>query len=486
MTLSRKNAMNSNYWQEQLFAHLSDHTTLSLHDPRSRYDDAHVSGAQLVALAEQWGSHLRSLGMAHNTAIVLPMRLDIQSVAVLLGAWQAALFPILIKPATPPNIVAETLERAGGGLLVASPAMQAAYAARGFAVCGAAFDGCSVLLAPGAPRAHPRVEHGNILGILTSGSTGRPKVVVQTLRNVMRNARMHAASIGLDASDTVALSLPLNFSAGLVAGLFGTLMTGAKGVLVDGQRINARKFLDEFPVSVCMATPGAVLQAFSPAVLSSIRALTVGGDILHPQLALQLVQATAASGTVYATYGMSEAGPRIATARVSAEMVRHYNAVPLGAALEGVTLALNDSASNGVGELLVTTPTAMYGYLYDAEGTRQATSGPGGALRSGDLFRREGDDYIFVGRQKRIIVRGGENIFPAYVESTILNLYGFDDVWVTAESHHTFGQVPKAYLLSGAPIDLTRLARELRAHLPLSHIPALWEVVTTLPAGARK
>jgi crotonobetaine/carnitine-CoA ligase len=77
-----------------------------------------------------------------------------------------------------------------------------------------------------------------------------------------------------------------------------------------------------------------------------------------------------------------------------------------------------DVGVNEEGELLVRTPIVMQGYFHDAEQTREAFED--GWFRTGDLVRRDEDDYFFfVSRKKDIIRRRGENIAGAELDRVI-------------------------------------------------------------------
>lgn len=466
---------------------------LALEAPASanagRYLDAAacrvIQRTQLFDSASRWQRLLQGCGCMPGTAVILPMRIEPQSCAMLLGALAAGLFPILVRPGTPALQLDAIARKANGALLVARTASQEALALLGYRQLVTIDATCAVLICPLAPMPVPDAIRQPSLGILSSGSTGAPKIIVHPLANVLQNARMHIASIGLESDDTVGLALPLHFSYGLVAGGFGTLLSGADAVFIDPRRVNAERILAGSAVSVFMGTPGGLLATLGDPVLAVLRILTVGGDVLHAQAASRLLNGMP-RGTLYATYGLTEAGPRVATARVDADGLRHFGAVPLGRPLPGVELSLASSADGAEhGELVIASPTLMTGYLGEEALTTSALT-PDGRLRTGDLFRVQDGEHLFVGRAKRLIVRHGENICPVHVERTILRVLQVEDVWVTAEQDSLAGQVPKAFVQASAPVDVAQAVRSLRAVLPASHIPAAWEQVKQLPAGARK
>ncbi|HET7159674.1 MAG TPA: AMP-binding protein, partial [Burkholderiales bacterium] len=80
---------------------------------------------------------------------------------------------------------------------------------------------------------------------------------------------------------------------------------------------------------------------------------------------------------------------------------------------EGRDVALNEE-----GELLVKTPIIMQGYFRDPEQTREAFTD--GWFKTGDIVRRDEDDYFFfVSRKKDIIRRRGENIAGAELDRVV-------------------------------------------------------------------
>ncbi len=74
--------------------------------------------------------------------------------------------------------------------------------------------------------------------------------------------------------------------------------------------------------------------------------------------------------------------------------------------------------ANVVGEIAVHGPSVMKEYYRDPEATAEAIRD--GWLMTGDLGRKDEEDYLYiVGRKKEMIISGGENIYPAEVEAVL-------------------------------------------------------------------
>ena len=107
-------------------------------------------------------------------------------------------------------------------------------------------------------------------------------------------------------------------------------------------------------------------------------------------------------------------------------------------------------------------------------------------MATGDQFAARDGELFFAGRNKRVICRAGEKVYPALVERQILSLGTVRDAVVTAAPHAEYGEIPHAYIIPNAMFSLRDLERQLRRTLPRSHVPLAWEIVEQLPAGVRK
>jgi acyl-CoA synthetase (AMP-forming)/AMP-acid ligase II len=116
-----------------------------------------------------------------------------------------------------------------------------------------------------------------------------------------------------------------------------------------------------------------------------------------------------------------------------------------------------------VGELCLTTPTAMVGYWRDENATAAAFHGRW--LRTGDLATRNNDGtFTLKGRLKEMYIRGGYNVYPAEVEAELGCHPGVSACAVVARPDPTMGEIGVAVIAVNEPAHAPSLA-DLRAFL---------------------
>jgi acyl-CoA synthetase (AMP-forming)/AMP-acid ligase II len=138
------------------------------------------------------------------------------------------------------------------------------------------------------------------------------------------------------------------------------------------------------------------------------------------------------------------------------------------------------------GEVLVRGPQVMKGYWRNPEATAAAIT-PEGWFRTGDGGSVDADGYLFLhDRLKDMIVSGGENVFPAEVESVMTGHPGIAQVAVVGVPSERWGESPLAVVVR-APGDqstaeeLLAWTRERLAHYKC---PVAVEFVDALPTTA--
>jgi acyl-CoA synthetase (AMP-forming)/AMP-acid ligase II len=132
-----------------------------------------------------------------------------------------------------------------------------------------------------------------------------------------------------------------------------------------------------------------------------------------------------------------------------------------GLPLPGLTVRLVDPSTGRdvlpgeEGELWVQGPNVTPGYHNLPEATAAVLVD--GWYRTGDLGRRDENGFLRIsGRTKELIIRGGENIYPAEVEDALIASDAVEDAAVVGVPHRHLGEVPIAFVVPRTPGVLDR------------------------------
>jgi O-succinylbenzoic acid--CoA ligase len=127
----------------------------------------------------------------------------------------------------------------------------------------------------------------------------------------------------------------------------------------------------------------------------------------------------------------------------------------------------------------------MRGYLGDPDATAQALRG--GWLATGDVGRLDDAGRLHVlDRRSDLILSGGENVYPAEIESVLVGHPDVVEAGVVGLSDRRFGARPLAFIVwrAGADRDAGALADFCRARLAGYKVPVEFEAVDALPRNA--
>ena len=154
-----------------------------------------------------------------------------------------------------------------------------------------------------------------------------------------------------------------------------------------------------------------------------LRLLVAGGAALDKETEIGFNDFGIAT---YQGYGLTETSPVIAAEH---KTVQKYGSI--GMLFPSVEGKIFEPDEDGIGELIVKSPTVMIGYMNNEEATKEAIDDEGW-FHTGDLAYFDEDDYIFItGRKKSVIVlQNGKNIFPEELEMIIDKLPGVKESFV--------------------------------------------------------
>jgi fatty-acyl-CoA synthase len=105
-----------------------------------------------------------------------------------------------------------------------------------------------------------------------------------------------------------------------------------------------------------------------------------------------------------------------------------------------------------------------------------------GWLHTGDLGRMDKRGYVTVtGRVKEMIIRGGENHFPAEIENCLLEHASVAEVAVVGLPDPKWGEVIGAFIRGTGPLDKAALHAHCRANMSPQKTPNVWVQVADFP-----
>jgi acyl-coenzyme A synthetase/AMP-(fatty) acid ligase len=347
-------------------------------------------------------------------------------------------------------------------------------------------DGFRALLDAG-PFECVRPEAGQPAMVLyTSGSSGRPKGVPLSHEGQLWTVAMRA-SAGDFANERLLIAAPLFHMNGLGTAKFA-FAVGATLVLLP--RFEATRYIEAIERYRCTWITG-VPSMFALVArecarrarvdLSSVRYVRMGSAPATQQL-IDATKACFPSAAISLVYGTTESGP-VAFGPHPLHQSKADTAV--GWPAEGVEVRFATAAMEEAGEgvLQIRTPATMRGYLNLPEKTREALS-PDGWYTTGDVFKRSHDGcYSFAGRADDMINCGGENIFPAEVESLLARHPLIAEVSVVGVADEIKGQKPVAFVVlkPGATMSECEVKRFVLNNAPAFQHPRRVKFLPELP-----
>ena len=331
-----------------------------------------------------------------------------------------------------------------------------------------------------------------VLLVYTSGTTGAPKGALHSHCGLLANAAASIAAHDMTCHDRVLTVLPLFHVGGLCIQTLPALLVGASVVLHP--RFDAKAWLDAITTmrpTLTLMVPAtlraAIAQRDWPDVdLSCLRVLMTGSSTI-PRRLIDAVHARHVP--VGQIYGSTETGlgDRRAESRADARRKPGCAGWPC---VPGSVRLLDDIGSDvvagAVGEIVVRAPNVMRGYWREP-----ATTGfRDGWFATGDLGRFDVDGCLeVVGRNRDLIITGGEHVYSAEVEDVLMSLPGITDAAVIGVADEQWGEVPVAFIVrsagaTGMPLDATTLDADLDGRLARFKHPKRIVFIDQLPRNA--
>ena len=327
----------------------------------------------------------------------------------------------------------------------------------------------------------------------TSGTTGAPKAATLTHFNILNNAACTAQIMNFGPDDTLCVPVPFYHCFGMVLSNLLCQLSGAT-VAIPDEYFDPETTLRTVAEERCTALHGvptmfvAELEhpVFPELDLTSLRTGIMAGAMCPEELMKRVIGDMHCS-EILIGYGQTEASPLTHITRPNDSLARRTATV--GTSLPHQECKIVDANTDhtvpiGVqGEVCFRGPHVMSRYYNHTDATAAAID-RAGWLHSGDLGTMDADGYVRItGRLKDMVVRGGENIYPAEVEAFYFTHPKVAQIAIVGVPDDRLGEELVAFvqLREGetcTPDELRAFAEDQIAHYK---IPRRWRFVTDYP-----
>ncbi len=288
-------------------------------------------------------------------------------------------------------------------------------------------------------RAHPVAPlgtagtHDPAAILFSGGTTGTPKAILLSNRNLIAEGMQAATWASMREGDSMLAILPIFHGFGLGVCINAMFMGGGKSILVPMFSAEVvAKLLRKKQPNLLVGVP-TLFDALSrdaslaTADLSCLRATFSGADTLPRPVKERFEALVAARGgrvRLLEGYGLTEA-----VTAIMAMPVTEYREGSIGVPFPDMLAKIcrpdtvEELAPGEEGEICISGPAVMLGYLGDPEATAKTLRVHADGrtwLHTGDIGRRDEDGFFyFVLRLKRMIKSSGFNVYPGQVEEVL-------------------------------------------------------------------
>ena len=325
----------------------------------------------------------------------------------------------------------------------------------------------------------------------TSGTTGFPKGAVLHHLGLINNARLCADRVGIGREDVWLNFMPMFHTSGCALALLGCVQKRGKLILIkffDPPKVNA--LMEQERGTTFFGVPTMLIALLdshqtNPVDFSSVKIAISGGSMVAPEL-VRRVKNTVDCG-FSTVYGQTETSPVLTQTFPDDSEEDICNTV--GQPLPNKDIAILDPKTseivplNTIGEICSRGYCNMLHYNDNPEATK-ATIDEDGWLHTGDLGSMDERGYVKItGRLKEMIIRGGENLFPAEIENTMLEHPAIAEVAVVGIPDLKWGEIVGCFVrpVDGTEPKIAELIAHCRQHLSPVKTPTKWMFVEEWP-----
>ncbi len=326
----------------------------------------------------------------------------------------------------------------------------------------------------------------------TSVTTGSPKGATLTHFNILNNGHMVGCVQNLSEGDRVCIPVPLYHCFGMVLGNIACLTNGSAAIF-PGEGFEPQAAIRATAEERCTALYGV------PAMFIEMLAEVERNHVSLPDLRTGIMAGAPCPielmrqvcnrmgmGEVTIAYGMTETSPVNFQTRIGDPMELKVSTV--GRIHPHVEARVVDGEGQDLprgsrGELLVRGYSVMQGYWGDEDKTAESID-TAGWMHTGDLATIDNDGYCrIVGRIKDMIIRGGENIYPAEIEDFLYNHRDVAEVAIFGVPDERYGEIVACWIVAkdGASVSDADIRAFCDGQIAHYKVPALVEFVESFP-----
>ncbi|WP_193048254.1 class I adenylate-forming enzyme family protein [Mycolicibacterium baixiangningiae] len=446
-----------------------------------------VSYARFRGALGQVCTRLADLGVAPHDRVMVFGYNSPEWIVAVFSLWLRGAVPVLGNRWWSPTEVAHAADLLDLRHILTDTPLETGRPTSPLADLAGAFD------SPGAETPGTDTDIDDVaLVLFTSGTSGLPKAVELSRRSLIanqqniltRNGRLPDL-LGADSPQAVSLASTPMFHIGGLSSLLTHFLTGGRIVLAEG-RFDAGQvmsLIERERVQIWGAVPTMAVRVlehpeFGTRDLTSLRSWPLGGAPVSPELLdrIRTKLPNLRERGLSNTWGMTEAGGFLTVADS-----RDLRARPgtVGRPYPVVEVQIDRPDDDGVGEVLVRSPTVMLRYV---GGGADDTVDTDGWLHTGDLGHLDDDGYLYIdGRSKDIVIRGGENIACPHVEAALAGHPAVVEAAALGLAHPDLGEELAAVVvhqIGTHPPTEDELRHHLADLVSSFAVPTRWQIRT--------
>ena len=304
----------------------------------------------------------------------------------------------------------------------------------------------------------------------TSATTGQFKSVPLRWGQIRAHVQASKEVLGKTEQDNWLMILPLFHVSGLSI-LLRSLYNGtAVTILPKYDKTQVLKLIESENINMMSLVPTILTQLEPSITHHKLRVILLGGEFIP----MALIDACEKKSLpIYKTYGMTETFSQSVTFSV---LDYPHKRDSVGKPLPGMQVRFDKPDADGVGEIHLTGPMVMTGYI-DKEPIDSD-------LNTDDIGYVDEDGFVYIlNRRKDLIISGGENIYPKELEDLVYTLPSVKECAVVPVPDPKWGQVPALFVAfhDGESMTADAILSFMTKSLAKYKVPKYVKILPALP-----